>query len=175
MRSLTTSTGTDQQLCTIKRRNIADHQKAYGGVWEGQRMVLRVSVVCLVVILAGCSAGPADPAVESTPTSTATLAPGVHPGLTASLVVNIDIERPVHVTVREMNDGGRGLILNHTYTETTQLNEANDLDFRTNGDYHVTITVDGEQVWNRTVGHFETMEITVEQNQTVTVQVHTVA
>lgn len=124
-------------------------------------------IVCALLFLSGCAGNP------QTPTQTGTLTEaGVHPGLTADVDVVSDANAPVRVTIVEMGVTGRGTVLDRTYTGVV---DVEDEVFRENGDYRVTIRVNGTVRWDRTVKHFETVELRVAENGTVSVTSHTIA
>ena len=65
--------------------------------------VLYVSVVCLCLVFAGCSGAPLTEGSSGTPTLTDAAR---HPGLTATLDIEISTTDVVHITVTELGDRG---------------------------------------------------------------------
>jgi hypothetical protein len=130
-------------------------------------------MIALLMILAGCSGynpsttpeGDAGPFTE----------PDVHPGLTAAVDIQNLARAPVNITITELHENGRGVVLDRTYDDRMMI-EFDEKDvFRENGEYRVEIRVNGTVEWNRTVQHFESYELRVENNGTVAVVSHALA
>lgn len=125
-------------------------------------------LACLLVVIGGCIGLPGD-----SPTTTPTLSDEVvHPGLTADVDIRSMARGSVHITVVETNEHGRGVVLNETYRGGVELED--DL-FRENGNYLVTIQVNGTVEWNWTVNHFEEFDLRIHRNGTVDVTSHVIA
>ena len=130
-------------------------------------------IIALMMLLAGCS-GYNPSTTPETDTGPFT-EPDVHPGLTANLDIQNLALAPVHITITERHENGRGIVLDRTYNDRTTIEfEEKDV-FRENGEYRVEIRVNGTIEWNRTVKHFESYELRVENNGTVAVVTHAVA
>lgn len=132
----------------------------------------RIAFVCLLAVLGGCAGLPDTGSGPDGPSATPTLEPGAHPGLTADLEIWSQARRPVHLTIVETNEYGRGVVLNETYRDVGTIEPGI---FRENGDYRVTIRVNGTVEWNEVVNHFESFDLRIHRNGTVTVTSHAVA
>lgn len=137
-------------------------------------------ILLVLVVVAGCVGGPADrdTAATTTPTTTTdtdlpTLTPAdVHPNLTASLEIHHFTEATIHVTVVEVPTGRT--VVDRTLRDDESVTDL-DSAFRENGDYEVTIRVDGQVRWAETVDHFEGYELRVHENGSVSVESHSMA
>ncbi|WP_424019255.1 hypothetical protein ACOZ4N_07215 [Halorientalis pallida] len=125
------------------------------------------------MVLSGCSGY--DPTTAPESDAGAFTEPDVHPGLTATVDIQNLARAPVHITITELNENGRGVVLGRTYDDRTTIEFDKKDVFRENGDYRVEIRVNGTIEWNRTVQHFESYELRVETNGTVSVVTHAVA
>lgn len=134
--------------------------------------------LALLVLTTGCLGGPVDRDASPTPTATTdtdlpTLTPAdVHPDLTASLEIHHFTEATVHVTVVEVSTDRT--VVDRTLPEDESVTDL-DSAFREDGDYEVTIRVDGQVRWAETVDHFEGYELRVHENGSVTVESHSMA
>ena len=99
--------------------------------------------------------------------------PGVMSGGTADLDIDVLGGQPIHVTIEELGERGRGIVLNETYREEYTLDFGdNESLFLKHGNYRVTIRVNGTVQWNETITHHETYDLRVEENGSVTVTGH---
>lgn len=143
---------------------------------------LHTVLVGTLIVTAGCTtATPSggSPTISPTPTTSETptlTEPSVHPGLTANLEVSNYALAPVHLTITELGQYGRGIVLNKTYTDQSNI-EFGDKGrvFRENGSYRVVIRVNGTVRWNETIQHYESYQLQVDSNGSVTVQSHSQA
>lgn len=138
-------------------------------------MSIRAGLLCLLVLVAGCSgSGPTGDSqtVDSTESFTE---PVAHPGMTADVDVRNLALAPVHITIIELNENGRGVVLDETYTDKVAIELDEDDVFRVNGRYRVTVRIDGTVRWNTTVEHYEGYELRIENNGSVTVTTHAMA
>lgn len=145
-----------------------------GGIEQdmGRSNVRYVSVVCLCLVFTGCSGAPLTEGSSGTPTLTDAAR---HPGLTATLDIEISTTDVVHITVTELGDRGRGVVFDRTYSEVTSVTFDEENVFREDGSYQVTIRVNESVRWDERMRHFESYEIAVLQNGGVEVESHSVA
>lgn len=134
-------------------------------------MTLRPVLLCVLVLVAGCATvSTGDGPTSGEPTGTPTLTPAdAHPGLTADLAVRVDTHRQTTVQVTELGGGGRGVVFEETGDAPRTLRFGGGSVVRENGRYRVVVRVNGTVRWERTVRHFESYELRVERNGTVTV------
>lgn len=134
------------------------------------RVAIRSVLLVVLVVVAGCAeTPPGDDGAAFTE-------PGVHPGLTADVDVHSLALEPVRVTITELGEDGRGVVLDRTYADSVVTIEFDDEDvFRENGAYRVTIRVNGTTRWDRTVRHYEWYELRIENDGNVTVVTHAMA
>lgn len=131
-----------------------------------------VCLICLLVLITGCSAIPSD----GPPSSNATLTePDKHPGLTAQVEIQISTTDSVQIEAVELGEQGRGTVFNKTFAEVTRVSFDKNNVFRKNRAYQITIQVNDSVKWDKKVKHFESYELKVEQDGNVVVESHSIA
>lgn len=89
--------------------------------------------------------------------------------------VQIDTTDSVNVEVIELGERGRGTVFNRTYSEVTVVAFGEHDVFRQNGAYRVIIRVDDSVAFDEQVKHFESYDLKVARNGSVTVESHSIA
>lgn len=135
---------------------------------------LLVVLVSVLLLTAGCTTTlPGSDGGTDTPTFTDQ---EVHSGLAPNVEVLMYALDPVHITVVERGGAGRGVVLNETYTNVTQVEyDEEGTVFRENNDYRIVIRVNGTTRWNETIAHYESYQLRIENNRSVTVVEHSMA
>lgn len=113
-----------------------------------------------MMVLAGC--------FGLSPSSGPFTEPEHHPGGTAYVNIENPHHVPVHITITELNENGRGVVLDRTYDRETIVFDGDKDVFRKNGKYQVEIRVNGTIEWDRTIKHYIGYTLRIENNGTVT-------
>jgi hypothetical protein len=148
-------------------------------------MALRTVTCCLLLVLAGCaglpaSGGPAERSATPSPTpgGTPTPTPEGEDFSYAQLTAGFEVQAFQAPPVRVVAVGHRSgrTVVNGTYDGTFAV-EFGDEDgpFVRNTTYDVTLRVNGEVAWNRTIRNYEGYQLRVGENGTVTETGHWVA
>lgn len=131
---------------------------------------LHAVLTVVLFIVAGCTTtGPMGGPASETPTD-----PEAHAGMTADVDIRSLALDPVTIIITETSNNGRGVVLNRTYTNVT-IEFGDGTLLRKNAEYRVLIRVNGTTRWNETVEHFESYELRIENNGSVTVRSHAMA
>jgi|GEM_PF-5241041 len=137
-------------------------------------MRIGVAIVGLFVLLVGSTAVPVGGGLLSGPAPT--LEEKVHSEVTTDLDVALYAVEPVHITIEERGPRGRGVVVDETHLDWTNLSyDGRRRVLREGFTYRVTIRVNGRIRWTETVSPGERYRLRVEHDGSVTVASHSTA